>query len=516
MINLRQIQLLLLSFLLTLPMSAQRTNQGSTTGSDVETITVNNLGRRVSFKMIRVKAGTFQMGNTLGISEEPVHSVTLTNDYYIGETEVTQELWEAVMGSNPSQAKGAQNPVESISWNDCKTFINKLNTLTGKRFRLPTEAEWEYAARGGNKSRNYTYSGSNYPDEVAWFFETSRLKLHPVKTKAPNELGIYDMSGNVWEWCEDWYGRSYYKNSPTTNPTGPASGASRVIRGGSWDGDASGCRTTKRLDFAPTYSSYTFGFRLALNASPKGNTVTAKNERTFTEASVKTFTVKNNGRTVSFKMIGIAAGTFKMGSTSGDSDERPVHSVTLTNDYYIGETEVTQELWEAVMGSNPSRFKGAQNPVEQVNWEDCKTFINKLNSLTGQSFRLPTEAEWEYAARGGSKSLNYTYSGSNNIDDVAWYHVNSRSKAHPVKTKEPNELGIYDMSGNVWTWCEDWYDSSYYKNSPSTNPTGPASGYYRVIRGGGWSFSAEGSRSADRVSCTPSKRGFNIGLRLAL
>ena len=228
------------------------------------------------------------------------------------------------------------------------------------------------------------------------------------------------------------------------------------------------------------------------------------------------FTITNNGKTVSFKMIRVAAGTFQMGSNTRFSNEQPFHNVTLTNDYYIGETEVTQELWEAVMGSNPSSFKDAQNPVENVSWDDCKTFINKLNSLAGQRFRLPTEAEWEYAARGGNKSSNYTYPGSNNLKDVAWYKDNSNSKTHSVKTKAPNELGIYDMSGNVWEWCEDWYDESYYKNSPTTDPTGPASDSFRVYRGGGWLNFATDCHSAYRGFGMPSGTGDSLGLRLAL
>ena len=193
-------------------------------------------------------------------------------------------------------------------------------------------------------------------------------------------------------------------------------------------------------------------------------------------------TISVNG--VSFTMIAVEGGTFQMGATSeqgsdADNDESPVHSITLS-DYYIGETEVTQELWETVMGSNPSNFKGSQKPVEQVSWNDCKQFITKLNQLTGKNFRLPTEAELEYAARGGNKSQGYKYSGNNTIDDVAWYKDNSNSKTHNVKTKSPNELGIYDMSGNVWEWCEDWYGN--YSSDSLTNPTGPSSGYSRVLR----------------------------------
>lgn len=233
-------------------------------------------------------------------------------------------------------------------------------------------------------------------------------------------------------------------------------------------------------------------------------------------ASAQTFTV--NG--VSFTMIPVEGGTFTMGATSeqgsdAESDEKPAHSVTLSS-YMIGETEVTQALWEAIMGSNPSSFKGSTRPVEEVSWNDCQTFINKLNSLTGKRFRLPTEAEWEYAARGGRKRQGYKYSGSDNLDDVAWYVSNSGSASHAVKTKRPNELGIYDMSGNVYEWCQDWYGKNYYSNSPSTNPTGPSSGSFRVDRGGGWNGSARICRSANRDSSAPDYRYYYLGLRLAL
>ncbi|MFW5568096.1 MAG: formylglycine-generating enzyme family protein [Bacteroidales bacterium] len=223
----------------------------------------------------------------------------------------------------------------------------------------------------------------------------------------------------------------------------------------------------------------------------------------------KVYTV--NG--VSFKMIAVKGGTFQMGSDDGYEWEKPVHQVTLS-DYYIGETEVTQELWTAVMGSNPLKFTGnMQRPVEMVSWNDCQTFISKLNELTGETFRLPTEAQWEYAARGGNKSKGYTYSGGDAIDDVAWHEYNSGGITHPVKTKAPNELGIYDMTGNVYEWCSDWYGS--YSSAAQTDPTGPSTGSYRLIRGGSWGSDATYCRVASRGSSTPTFSYISLGLRLA-
>ncbi len=237
-------------------------NGSSHNGGQSQTFTVNG----VSFKMISVKGGTFTMGGTYEQGgetyddEKPTHSVTLS-DYCIGETEVTQALWTAVMGSNPSGFKGDNLPVESVSWYDVEEFLTKLNQKTGRFFRLPTEAEWEYAARGGNKSQSYKYSGSNNLDFVAWYGNANG-HTHDVKSKQPNELGIYDMSGNVWEWCADWYGN--YSNYSQTNPTGPSSGSGRVLRGGSWNYGARDCRVSNRLNFSPDYRNSNRGFRLVL------------------------------------------------------------------------------------------------------------------------------------------------------------------------------------------------------------------------------------------------------------
>lgn len=283
------------------------------------TITVNG----VSFKMIHVQGGTFTMGatreqaNDATDDEKPAHKVTLSS-YYIGETEVTQQLWLAVMGSNPSHfapkttnasrceydsfvadakrlnAKRAgtvriptrqewdaamtsgggslKRPVETVSWDDCQTFIRKLNQLTGRQFRLPTEAEWEFAARGGTKGQGYKYSGGNSIGTVAWYGDNacnnkdendSGYGTHNVKTKRANELGIYDMSGNVWEWCQDWYG--HYNSEAQNNPKGPSSGSRRILRGGSWSSYyARYCRVSYRNSYSPGYSFSYLGLRLAL------------------------------------------------------------------------------------------------------------------------------------------------------------------------------------------------------------------------------------------------------------
>ena len=221
---------------------------------------------------------------------------------------------------------------------------------------------------------------------------------------------------------------------------------------------------------------------------------------------------------ISIDMVRVEAGTFTMGATpemkKPDKDEKPAHQVTLTNDYYIGKYEVTQEVWKAVMGNNPSKFKGDNLPVEQVSWNDCQEFLSKLNSITGKKFRIPTEAEWEFAARGGNKSRGYQYSGSNNLSDVAWYVENSGSKTHPVGSKQANELGIYDMSGNVCEWCQDRFGS--YSSSSLTNPTGATSGYNRVCRGGGWALAAGYCRSSYRLYFLPVSCSDYLGLRLVL
>jgi formylglycine-generating enzyme required for sulfatase activity len=453
--------------------------------------------------MVSVKGGTFRMGTDKRDSKEkpdnlsnyyleeyPVHPVTLKS-FYIGKYEVTQAEWKTVMVNNPSLYKGDNLPVDRVTWYDAVEYCNKRSEKEGLTpcysgkgdditcdfnadgYRLPTEAEWEYACRGGLKSRNYTYSGSNNVKEVAWYGLNSDGKTHPVGQKKPNELGIYDMNGNAWEWCWDWFDGNYYRTSPRDNPKGPVTGKTRIYRGGGAGGHYFWMTTTGRYTYPPAYHHWFIGFRI----------------------------VKNTSGPPLPGMILVQSGTFNMGSNERGAGEKPAHQVTVRN-FYMGKFEVTQEDWLTVMGYNPALTPGAKNPIHSISWYDAVEYCNKRSQKEGltpcysgkgnditcdfnaDGYRLPTEAEWEYACRGGMHSRNYKYSGSNNIDEVAWYSKNSGYKSHPVGQKKPNELGIYDMSGNVWEWCWDWYIVDYYKNSPAINPTGPSSGDHRAQRGG--------------------------------
>ncbi len=588
------------------------TSTGATTVLTVfvkpnEMFTVNG----VTFRMAPVEGGTFTMGATLEQgsdtcnNEKPAHQVTLSS-FAIGETEVTQALWQAVMGYNPSRfwtnnhwhiLYNMKRPVEEVSWNDCQLFIAKLNEMTGKQFRMPTEAEWEYAARGGSLSQSRKYSGSNTIDDVAWYYNNSYsvgssntdYGTHAVATKSPNELGLFNMSGNVSEWCLDWYDN--YSGMPQTDPVGPSSGSCRVIRGGGWTDNAIACRVSNRINDYSSSMSNSIGLRLALDVkgdnkfqlsktvitveanksqsvdiingnsnymveggedivtySVNGNRLTVMGIKTATatvhvtdistglstiltvivKPAVETFTVND----VTFKMVTVDSGTFTMGATPeqisyASNSEMPAHQVTLSS-FAIGQTEVTQALWLAVMGENPSYYSSKngygdnlQRPVEKVSWDDCQTFIAKLNEMTGRQFRMPTEAEWEFAARGGNLTHNFLFAGGNLIGDLAWYYGNcfelgGSHCTHTVATKLPNELGLYDMSGNVWELCQDWYDSNYYRNSPSDNPTGPSSGTYKSTRGGCFARHPKYCRVAIRGGLLPSHKSEADGLRLAL
>ena len=539
-----------------------------------------------SFIMVDVEGGTFIMGATSEQGDEgwsheyPTHNVSLSS-FKIGQTEVTQTLWEAVMGNNPSHYQADLNqPVENVSWEECMIFISKLNEITGRNFRMPTDSEWEYAARGGKRSKGYKYSGGNDIDKVAWYKNNGGATTHIVATKIPNELGIYDMSGNVYEMCQDFWGS--YADNPQTDPIGAGFYYTRVRRSGSFNMDARYCRVSCRDEFqVHNVGSNTLGLRLALDDENSSKLMLAKSVAVFDVAEQFTIDILNgkgnytlkihndgivsgvvsgekiiltgktigfttvilednishlsttlnvvvtlekpkifNVRGVTFTMMPVAAGTFMMGATPeqlayASNDEKPAHKVTLTKNYYLGQTEVTRALWEVVMEDNPNLSSDELNkPVTHISWDDCQVFISKLNEITGMTFRLPTEAEWEFAARGGNKSMGYIYSGSNNPYEVAWFWESIPSqnlddeRSQPVAQKAPNELGLYDMSGNV---PELVYDFNYnYTSGDQIDPV-CTYGQYHITRGGSWASGHELCRVSDRDSYY-----YYDGLRLAL
>ena len=476
---------------------------------------------RVSGNMVLVDGGEFLMGgNELPDDEEPVHEVTL-NPFYMGKFEVTQAEWQAVMGNNPSLFKGDRLPVERVDWYEAIEYCNKKSKMEGLSpcylgsgdsvtchfdadgYRLPTEAEWEFACGGGVESGGASYSGSSNPGEVAWYEANSGFKTQTVGRKKSNELGVYDMSGNVKEWCWDRYGEDYYNTGPADNPPGPAAGKRRAYRGGSALETEMLLRLTRRFSSPPGYKNFDLGLRLVKKASGK----------------------------LPPGMVPVEGGTFKMGSSKGTYGEKVVHRVKL-NSFYIGKFEVLQEEWKAVMGKNPAYRKGKGCPIHFIDWYEAVAYCNRRSQKEGltpcysgsgahitcnfqaNGYRLPTEAEWEYACRGGLQSRHYQYSGSDDPDQVAWYLGNIVIFFQPAGQKRPNELGIFDMSGNVWEWCWDWYDFDYYRDSPGINPRGPRSGSRRVVRGGCFAYPEDSLQCASRFMLEPNRMGINIGFRV--
>ena len=441
-------------------------------------------------EMIEIPAGSFTMGISVDNRRKVTHGIAqpvALDGFAISAKPVSQALWTEVMGKNPSYVKDPDAPVDMVSWADAAKFIKKLSKLSGKEYSLPTETQWEYA--------------------------------HKV-------CGDKEFTA-VAEWCLDSYDEVpedatkddyFVPMSLMVNPRGPKETSQKVAR-----------TTLERMSIDSHTRRAKVGFRLVQVTDdpltedilgPLDGTTIDREKIDAADGLPEKFSVGD----VAFKMVKVQGGKYSMGFNESDSpyldfkvpdNEKNAHEVTL-DDYEIGETEVTVGLWQAVMGTVPylNDADEPMKPVGNVSWYDCQVFLRKLNAMTGRKFRLPTEAEWEYAARGGKFSRHYGFSGGNDMKSVMWFLDNADSKTQKVATRKPNELGLYDMSGNVWEWCYD--RASEYTTSPQTNPIGALEGGTRILRGGSCAARWDACRITNRSYMPGKNFKGTFGLRLAL
>ena len=533
-------------------------------------------------KFAKIPAGEFSMGSTpeevqeileqnrgdrivreLAPAEAPRRQVRLTQDFLIGVHEVTQEQYQNAMGKNPAKHKGANRPVERVSWHEAVAFCDWLNKNdkskpAGLEYRLPTEAEWEHACRAETTTSFYFGDDASALNDHAWHKANSGGTTHDVGGKLPNAHGLYDMYGNVWEWCFDWYGK--YPSEGATDPAGPASGKERIQRGGAWSypGPAH-CRSAARNWNQPGRTDHdAIGFRVVLapvrreaiehfvidvSGGPEAEYYPVTRLKAGPPADLLTDASgpdgKNRYKTTHLVLRRIPAGVFTMGQNGVKSDHglaATPHQVTLTQDFLMGVLEVTQAQYEKVMGINPSKFKGdIQRPVEQANWNDARggqwpggkpadaSFLGRLARKTALPFDLPTEAQWEYACRAGTNTTHFFGNDAKTADDYGWWYRGPRRDAtHEAGLKKPNPWGLYDIVGNVKEWCLDWFGA--YPAEAVTDPVGPQEGMEgrhkgvaRIARGGCWGDpSVLGFRSADRSPYPLEMRNDGNGLRVVI
>jgi len=482
-----------------------------------EEITVDLPGG-ATMEMVWIEPGMFTMGSPdsepgRSVQEGPQREVTISRRFWLGKYEITQKQWVVVMGSNPSHFSGwgANHPVENISWYEVQSFIHALNESAGDSlYRLPTEAEWEYACRAGTTTRWSFGDDESQLGDYAWYDDNAcavgACYPHEVGTKLPNPWGLYDMHGNVSEWCQDWQGD--YSSGSRIDPIGPTTGSTRIMRGGSFADNARLVRSADRRSFSPGLHGNPIGARLLRMAEPvplpSSDTGNGQQEIVVTTPAGTTH-----------EMVLVLEGEFNMGSNSGEGDERPVHTVFLDG-FYIDKYEVTNAQYQAFVEAtdraqseyaDDNRFNGPQQPVVGVSWFDANDYC------TWTGLRLPTEAEWEKVARGTD---GRTYPWGEGIDaSKANYDMDigmtTRVGSYPEGV---SPYGAYDMAGNAWEWVTDWYGFDYYVSSPVHNPTGPESGSYRVIRGGSWDHNPSGLRTTTRVRRHPSDSlNYIVGFR---
>jgi formylglycine-generating enzyme required for sulfatase activity len=569
--------------------AAEPKTEGKTKSPPKE-LTVD-LGKGIKLEMVLIPAGEFMMGSPdsdkdADADEKPQHRVRITKPFYLGKYLVTQEQWEAVTGRDPGHFAGVKNPVEQVSWDDCQKFLARLNTKSAAgrgTFQLPSEAHWEYACRAESKTR-YCFGDDEWKlGDYAWYAANSDSKTHPIgKThpvgeKKPNAWGLYDMHGNVWEWCQDWHGA--YGAEAVDDPSGPTTGSFRVLRGGSWAKLAGYCRSAYRYGGRPENRTVDLGLRVSLIPADKATAAEPTN------APPKQIT-----NSIGMKLTLVPSGEFLMGSKESAEEtlaffkknygtgiveassydrEHPQHRVRITKPFYLGTYHVTRGQFRQFVAdtgyktdSEKGKRRGAvgwnldtkesgdaynekyswrntgfeqtdEHPVVNVSWNDAVAFCKWLSGKENKTYRLPTEAEREYACRAGTTTRYYsgddpeTLAKVGNVADAtlkAKFPVaTSTIKASdgyvftsPVGSFRPNAFGLYDMHGNAWQWCSDWYGADYYAQSPTDDPTGPDSGKYHVLRGGSfalWPF--DFWRSAGRFAAVPDYRTIFIGFRVA-
>ena len=504
---------------------------------------------------VHIPLGCFAMGSPLDEAgrygdEGPRHEVCV-DSFWMGETEVTNAQYRRFKSDHDggSTKKGHSlnddaQPVTNVSWRQAQAYAEWLSGRNTYTFSLPTEAEWEYACRAGTQTARHWGESpdaacphANVADMTAQRHLEGLRGLHncddergapaPVGRYASNGFGLHDTLGNVSEWVRDTYGRDAYARRARKNPIHEDSRDShRVIRGGNAWSVPGHVRCAMRNHDVPEDVMDSVGFRLRM--TKKAQPLQGEQQRRAEQARQQEEPRKRKAQKSRLKnllpMVHVQGGAFTMGCTpeqdgyDGDcyGDEKPAHRVRVRS-FEIGKYEVTQGLWEAVMGDNPSGNTCYRCPVEQVSWDDVQAFLEKLNTLTGERYRLPTEAEWEYAARGGQRSDGYQYAGSNNPGSVAWYEANDGGKIHPVGQKQSNELGLHDMSGNVWEWVQDCWHDNYGRVAPGDGRAWESGGdcSRRVLRGGSWNYGPRLLRTANRSGSSTGFRGSNVGFRIA-
>ena len=461
------------------------------------TLTIGN----AEYVFVWIPAGEFETGSPTSEigrdDDETLRRVKLTKGFWMLETETTQALYEEVMGENPSRFKGENLPVERVSWNDATKFCEKLSQRLlqeGLTASLPTEAQWERACRAGTTTP-FSFGSALNGDEANCdgndpYGTTTRgaylEKTTPVKSYARNPWGLYDMHGNVWEWTSDYYAQDY-QTETAINPKGSDGASPRAYRGGGWSGGAGRCRSANR-DGLPADSSLSYlGFRFILYRDKPSEEQNGTSDASFWVESPKREAGTRQTLTIGdaeYGFVWIPAGDFDMGSPVSEKDRRgdeTLHHVRLTKGFWMLETETTQALYKEVMDENPSKFKGDNLPVECVRRGDALEFCEKLTERLprGVKASLPTEAQWEYACRAGTKTA-YSYGDSPDSSKMNDNLLSTRA----VKSYKPNAWGLFDMHGNVQEWCLDYYDD--YHTETVTDPKTPYNYklYYAVTRGG--------------------------------